>query len=198
MLPPFLPPIAVQLLNALLARENWARERLRPHAGKTVRLTLGAFDLALAIAPGGGVHGARNAPPNVTVTVAAGDLPRLLGADAQQRMQAVHIAGEAALAHAVSDLARDLRWDVEEDLAGLIGDIPAGIMTRTLRALATAARETGSRLGQNVIEYATYETELLPSRQDLRTLTHDIHALDAAADTLNERLAALERSVGAS
>ena len=48
MLPlPFLPtPSRLQALNMLLKREDWARERLVRHAGKTVRFALGGFSLA--------------------------------------------------------------------------------------------------------------------------------------------------------
>src|SRR5690606_33362656 len=129
-LPPFPYPLLVQLLNALLARESWSRERLRPHAGKVVRLVLGDFDVSLEISPSGGIQATRQAVPNVVLTMAAQDLPRMLRADAHERMQAVRIEGEAALAHVVADLARDLRWDVEDDLAGLVGDMPARMLVR--------------------------------------------------------------------
>ena len=50
MLPlPFLPTpsrLVTQALNMLLKREDWARERLVRHAGKTVRFALGGFSLA--------------------------------------------------------------------------------------------------------------------------------------------------------
>ncbi|KAG1452579.1 hypothetical protein G6F57_015910 [Rhizopus arrhizus] len=48
----FLPTpsrLAVSALNALLRREDWARERLARHAGKTVRFALGGFTLGLTI-----------------------------------------------------------------------------------------------------------------------------------------------------
>ncbi len=196
MLPPFFYPLIVQLLNALLARESWARDRLRPHAGKAVRLVLGSFDLTLAVSTTGSLQSTRQASPNVTVTVAASDLPRLLNADAQQRMQVVRIDGEAALAHTVSDLARDLRWDVEDELAGLLGDIPARLILRTLRGITAAARETGTRLSQNAVEYATHETDLLPNRPALSAWAADVSALELATQALGERIAALERSKG--
>src|SRR5690606_22563067 len=104
MLPPFPYPLLVQLLNALLARESWSRDRLRPHAGKVVRLKLGNLDISLEVASSGGIQATRQTTPNVVLTIASQDLPRLLDADAHERMQAVRIEGEAALAHVVADL----------------------------------------------------------------------------------------------
>src|SRR3546814_19569708 len=43
------PRLAVRALNALLAREAWARERLARHSGKTARLAVGGFTAGLAV-----------------------------------------------------------------------------------------------------------------------------------------------------
>jgi len=193
MFPPFPYPLLIQLLNALLARESWARERLRPHAGKVVRLVLGSVEISLEISPGGGIQTARQAEPNVVLTMAAQDLPRMLRADTHERMQAVRIEGEAALAHVVADLARDLRWDVEDDLAGLIGDLPARLLVRGARSLFGGVRESAVRLNQNAVEYATHEAALLPVRAALSAWSAEVTALDHATRSLEQRIAWRER-----
>lgn len=193
MLLPLPYPLLIQLLNALLARESWARERLRPHAGKVVRLVLGSVDISLEISPGGSIQAARQAQPNVVLTMAAQDLPRMLRADTDERMQAVRIEGEAALAHVVADLARDLRWDVEDDLAGLVGDLPARMLMRGARGVFGAMRESVARLNQNTVEYATHEAALLPARTALSAWSAEVTALDHATRSLEQRIAWLER-----
>ncbi len=40
-------------VNHVLARESWARERLKPYAGKTARLALSPFSLLLMVQPDG-------------------------------------------------------------------------------------------------------------------------------------------------
>lgn len=193
MLPPLPYPLLIQLLNALLARESWARERLRPYAGKVVRLVLGSADISLEISPGGGIQAARQSTPNVVLTIAAQDLPRMLRADTNERMQAVRIEGEAALAHVVADLARDLRWDVEDDLAGLIGDLPARLLLRGTRHLFEGMRESAVRINQNAVEYATHEAALLPARSALSAWSAEVTSLDHATRSLEQRIAWLER-----
>jgi ubiquinone biosynthesis protein UbiJ len=193
MLPPLPYPLLIQLLNALLARESWARERLRPHAGKVVRLVLGSVEISLEIASGGGIQAARQAEPNVVLTMAAQDLPRMLRADTHERMQAVRIEGEAALAHVVADLARDLRWDVEDDLAGLVGDLPARMLVRGARGLFGGMRETAVRLNQNAVEYATHEAALLPARAAISAWSAEVTSIDQATRSLEQRIAWLER-----
>lgn len=194
MLPPLLHPLIIRVLNALLARESWACERLRPHAGKALRLELGGFDLTLEIAPGGTLQPHTGGAPAVTVRVAGGDIPHLLAADPQQRMQAVRIEGEAALAHVASDLARDLRWDIEDELATWIGDIPAGILLRGVRGASGTLRASGSRLAENTVEYVVHEAHLLVTRAQLDERRADLQRLDADIDALAERISALERA----
>ncbi|CAM3391773.1 Ubiquinone biosynthesis accessory factor UbiJ [Bordetella sputigena] len=60
---------AVSALNALLRREEWARARLARHAGKTVRLAVGALKFSLTIDSEGHVDLADPAVvPDVTLT----------------------------------------------------------------------------------------------------------------------------------
>ena len=133
MLPlPFLPTpkrLAVSALNALLRREDWARERLARHAGKTVRFAMGGFTLGLSIDSEGLADQADPAVvPDVTLTVAPEKLPlpRLgAGGEAPDFAQATHISGDAALAQVVADLSKQLRWDPEDALARVVGDIAA-------------------------------------------------------------------------
>lgn len=196
MLPFFMQAPLVRALNALLARESWARERLRAHAGKSVRLDLAGFSLALRIASGGSVHLHDDAMPAVKVTVASDRLRLLLSDDPQQRMQAVHIEGEAALAHVVADLARDLRWDVEDDLAQLLGDLPAGMLLGGLRQLHAVFQETGVRLAENATEYATHEAHLLTGQDQLSSFETDLRQLNVDMEACAERIASLQRQLG--
>ena len=139
----FLPTpsrLAVNALNALLKREDWARERLARHAGKTVRFALGGFTLGLTIDSEGLAAQADPAVvPDVTLTVAPEKLPLpRLGAtgDAPDFAEATHISGDAALAQVVADLSKQLRWDPEDSLARVVGDIPALRIAGGLRAAA--------------------------------------------------------------
>ena len=111
----FLPTparLAVGALNALLKREDWARERLARHAGKTVRFALGGFTLGLTIDSEGLAAQADAAVvPDVTLTVAPEKLPlpRLgAGGAAPDFAEATHISGDAALAQALQGSAEQL------------------------------------------------------------------------------------------
>jgi ubiquinone biosynthesis protein UbiJ len=52
----------------------------------------------------------------------------------------VRIEGHVALASELSWLAEHLRWDIEEDLARLLGDAPAHALAQAARRAAQALR----------------------------------------------------------
>ncbi|MCW3156153.1 SCP2 sterol-binding domain-containing protein [Achromobacter spanius] len=195
----FLPTpsrMAVSALNALLRREDWARERLARHAGKTVRFALGGFTLALTIDSEGQAAQADPAVvPDVTLTVAPEKLPLpRLGAerDAPDFAEATHISGDAALAQVVADLSRQLRWDPEDALARVVGDIAALRIVGGARAAADGARTASKRLAENVSEYLAEESGVLVGRPALEQWRLDLAELNARADALVRSAGALQ------
>jgi ubiquinone biosynthesis protein UbiJ len=200
MLPlPFLPTpsrLAVSALNALLRREDWARARLVRHAGKTVRFALGGFSLGLTIDSEGLAAQADAAVvPDVTLTVAPEKLPLpRLGADRERPdfAEATHISGDAALAQVVSDLSKQLRWDPEDALARVVGDIAALRLVGGARAAAAGAPTASLRLAENVSEYLSEESGMLASRPALEQWRLDLAELNARAEALARSAAALQ------
>jgi ubiquinone biosynthesis protein UbiJ len=204
-LPSLYPSVAaVRALNALLSREPWAQERLRPHAGKTARIASGVGGLTLRITPEGNVETAEaEAVPEVTLTVIGGKLAALLSNDTAQRMSAVHIDGDAALAHVIGDLARDLRWDVEEDLSRIVGDIPAARLHSMVTGVANGVRKGAWRFAENVAEYLSEESGAVASSYaleawsgDVRRTRDDAERAAKRVQQLSERIAALEARQG--
>jgi len=201
---PFLPHpprLAMRALNALLAREDGARERLGRHAGKTVRFALAGFDLHLRIAPGGLAEllardQAGQAEPDVTLTVVPERvtlerlMPGAAGPDAFAEM--THIAGDASLAQVVADLARQLRWDPEDALARRLGDIPAARLAGAARAAWAGLRAGGERMAGNVAEYLSEESGTLAGRPLFAQFEADRGRVDGRLDALAERAARLD------
>lgn len=199
---------AVRALNALLRREDWARARLVRHAGKTVRLAVGAFKLSLTIDSEGYAALADPAVvPDVTLTgdPARFSLSRLMpagtenpdpAAAARARADAIadmtHISGDAGLAQVVAELAAQLRWDVEDDLARWFGDIAAARLVGGARALSAGLRQAAARLGSNVAEYLSQEQPVLAPRVLMESWPADIARANAALDAAQARLTALQ------
>lgn len=144
-------------LNHLLVNEGAAMQRLRPHAGRCIRLQMEGWpallpllpDLSFLITPAGLLEWrgeADQTPADLMLSIDASQPVRVLGDGLAGQRPAVAVVGDAALAADVSWLMDNLHWDVQDDLARFIGDAPANALAQAARKLATITREAVSTL----------------------------------------------------
>lgn len=198
----FLPKpssLIVRALNRLLSREEWARERLSRHAGKTVRFVLGSLTAGLAINTEGYADLADDAVvPDVTLTVDPAKfnpMDMLPGKTRPDVAEATHIEGDASLARVVAELAEHLRWDPEDDLARLIGNIPAMRLMAGARAVRRGAQAAAASVGRNVSEYLAEERGALAGTPLLAQWRQDLADLEQRRDVVARQAASLEARV---
>lgn len=191
--------LAVRALNGMLSREDWARDRLARHAGKTVRFVFGRFIVGLAVSHDGYADLADSAVvPDVTLTINPSKLNPLGMLPGQERpdvAEATHIEGDAALARVVADLAANLRWDPEDELARWVGDVPATRLIASARLIHQGSTTAISSVGRNVSEYLAEESNVLAGTPLLTQWQHDLTHLNQQREALSRQAAALEARV---
>lgn len=181
---------AATALNHLLKREAWARGKLAPFAGEVVELRFTPMpSLRLAIVEGGHAEAAEAGREATLVIKARPEIFAALAKGEEHLMRAVDISGNARLATEILALLRYLRWDVEEDLSRVFGDVVAHRMVKTARDLGAWQAEAGRRIAENVMEYAVEERRMLVSRPEFETFA-------AGVAKLRDDLARLEQRVG--
>ena len=174
-------------LNHLLEREHWARERLAPFAGRTVELRNPPFPvLRFVILPGGTVD-AGGEDPALTVTLKPDALANLARGP-EHFMRSLEVAGEPGLAAEVMALARHLRWDAEEDLSRLAGDVVAHRLAQAGRALAHWHVEAARRLAHAIADYAVDEKRVLIAGTELEAFADRVAHLRDAVERLEKRV----------
>ena len=180
---------AATALNQLLRRESWAGEKLAPFAGEVVELRFAPLPrLRLAIAEGGHVRAAGgDAATMLTISAKPGFLAALPKGE-EHLMRAVDISGNARLATEILALLRHLRWDVEEDLSRIFGDVLAHRMVGTARDLASWQAEAGRRLAENIMEYAVEERRIVVSRPEFEEFASGVSRLRDDLARLERRL----------
>jgi len=116
----------VLFLNHVLMQEKEAQDRLARKKGNVIHVRWGLFGLDLLITPAGLLDRASSAAkPDLLVTVAADSPMAVLQSVLASKPPPVKIEGDVQLAAEIGWLAENLRWDVEEDLSRVVGDIPA-------------------------------------------------------------------------
>ena len=109
-------------------------------------------------------------------------------------MREVRVEGNAEFADALGFVFRHLRWDVEEDLSRLIGDIAAHRLVDAGRRFGVEGRDALERASGNLIEFLTEERPVLVARAALPGFATDIAALRDAVGRLDKRVARIERA----
>lgn len=131
----------VLLLNHVLQQEPEARERLARHRGQVVLLQWREINLKLLATPAGLLDRASPATaPDLTLTLTQTAPFDLARSALRGEKPAVRIEGDVQLAAEVNWLADNVRWDLEEDLARLVGDAPAHAVGQAARRVAEALR----------------------------------------------------------
>jgi ubiquinone biosynthesis protein UbiJ len=178
----------IAFINHLLAEEQFARDKLVPFAGKRVRVTAPALpDLVFAVANDGTLEAAGEGDPDLTIGLSPAALPKLLTRD-ETVLQTITFTGDAELAGVLQFLFRNLRWEIEEDLSLVVGDVAAHRIAETGRAFAAWQKDAAVRLGENFAEYLTEEAELLAPKPELARFAREVADLVDAVERLEKRL----------
>ena len=184
-----LQSFSVSSVNHLLRSNSWAREKLKPFAGKTARFECPPLSLALTIQETGEVTAADASAtaPDATVRLTAGLMLRLLARD-QAAWAEIEVDGDTAFATVLNQIVRNVRWDVEEDLSRVFGDIAAHRMVQTGKALDQWRAQATDNLARSFAEYWTEERPLIARARDVAQFNRDVDVLRDDAARFEKRL----------
>ena len=187
-----LESVAIAPLNRLLRQESWARIRLEPYAGKTIRFCLPPLpDLILTIQPSGELSSAEKAiAEDAVVMLTPSLLPRLLACD-EQAYREFQASGDRDLAEQIVRTVSNLHWDAEQELSVLVGDILARRIVRSGKNLIHWHAEAFRNVLQAANEYLTEERQLLEKPVNLHNFIGEVKALQEKTACLEKRVNAL-------
>lgn len=190
----------IAFINHVLQQQGWARELLRPHAGRAVLVQASPFEMHLVIQADGLVAGQSFVPlaengshqqssPDVTLRVSLAVLP-LFSVDPGRAMREVRIEGDAELAQLLGRLAREVRWDMEEDASLLVGDVAAHRLALMSRNFIGYTRDASERLAEMGAAYLVDEEPTLVRKEELDAFTAAVATLRDDCERLAKRIEA--------
>jgi ubiquinone biosynthesis accessory factor UbiJ len=144
------------LVNHVISREPTALQRLKVHAGRRLRVELADQPRWLPALPpfracitAAGLFDGDADPaadePDLTLRLLMPSPPQLLAVLSGKAAPEVRIEGAAAVAADMQWLADNLRWDIEADLAQVVGTTPARLAMSVGRAARQALRQSFAR-----------------------------------------------------
>lgn len=148
---------ATLVANHVIGSEAEATRRLRPHAGRCIELHLDGWPaswpalpaLRFLVTPAGLLEWCGDdagAPVDLALRVDAAQPAALAARWAAGTRPRIDIDGDAQFATDLNWLIDHLRWDVEDDLARVVGAAPARELSRAGRALHGGLRRVAGAL----------------------------------------------------
>jgi len=132
----------VLLLNHVLQQEPEAMQRLARQKGQVVKFAWQKFDLLLTATPVGLLAVAiKDAKVDLLLEVTDTDPAELGQKMIRGEKPNVRIEGNVQLAAEVQWLAQNVKWDLEDDLARIVGDVPAHRAMSVARAVKARLSE---------------------------------------------------------
>ncbi len=131
----------ILFLNHVVMQEKEAQDRLARKKGSVLHVRWSLFAMDLLITPAGLLDRAGSAAkPDLLISVAADSPVVVLQSVLAGQPPPVKIEGDVQLAAELGWLAENLRWDVEEDMSRVLGDIPAHALADAGRRLLAALK----------------------------------------------------------
>lgn len=192
-------------INHLLEGEEWARARLKVHQDKTALIKVGSMDFGFRILDSGLIElaetgtdgdGAASGEFALTITLPPASLLAAVRGK-EDALKNVDVRGDAAIAQTVLFLVSHLRWDLEEDLARVIGDIAAHRLVEDAGAAMAWERDARARFAASVGDYLMTEAEVLTAAEPIANFAGDVNRLRDDLDSLDQRLARLHAGINA-
>lgn len=183
---------AADMANRALEGEDWAREKLAAHAGRTLRLQIGPAHAGFAVDAEGRLA-ASDAAPDLVLTVSPMRLPALL-AEPRRWNELVACEGDNALAATLAELSLALPWFVERWLSGALGPVAGQQVADAGRRLLALPEYAAQRIGESFVRYVGDEAQLAVRKREASGLAADIAAVATRVDALAARVDALDRA----
>jgi len=185
----------ITVVNHLLAQADWARAALAEHAGKSAQIEIFPTRVAFSVEAGGTLRAAADSTtPDVTIRLTPASALQIL-AQGEKAWNQADVQGDSGFASAISRIAANLRWDAEEDLSRVFGDVAAHRMARGGRAAAAWPKQAAQSLAAAIGEYLTEEKHLLVTPLRAAEFAREVDELRDAVERLDKRLERLQQQI---
>lgn len=184
----------IKAINHVLAHEPWAMARLTAFSGCIARVSVPPVVFSFAVAADGSLDtlpGTCDVSPLVSISLPPDSISKVLSGQFDNVLSAATISGSADFAEALSFVFKNLHWDVEADIASLVGDIPAWRSMQAVRHGLAWQKASVENALANVKEYLVEESGQVLDHQEIRDFSRSIAALRDDLARLEKRIAKL-------
>jgi ubiquinone biosynthesis protein UbiJ len=192
-------PLVTHFLQHLTAQNAWSRPHLQPFAGKTVCIDFVLAKANLLILEDGslalaGDNSSETASPEANIHLPPSLALRIMSGDVQAKML-IKVDGDTHLATEFSKVLQHMRWDIEDDLSKVVGDIGAYKIGKVAKNTFANIKQKGISAAEMLSEYWQEEKPMLAKKRHVEQFNADVDTLKNDIARLEKRLQKLTKSL---
>jgi len=181
-------PLIQFVLQHLMQQNSWTAPLLQPYAHKNLRLDFKVAQATLTILNNGELAVAGDAAQaDATIHLPPSLAMRLLRQDPLAH-SLIKIEGDAALGIAVGKILSAVRWDIEDDLSKVVGDIAAYQLVHIGQEKLQRWQSQAKNLGEMLVEYWQEEQPIIAKKTRVEQFNQSVDQLREDTDRLQQRV----------
>jgi ubiquinone biosynthesis protein UbiJ len=187
--------LATRFLQHITQQNTWAKPHLVAFAGQVITFDFSVLRMQLIVLEDGSLATAPdNALPNATVYIPPSLAMRLVTGD-EHAKTLIKVDGDVHVATEVSKVLQQMRWDIEEDISHITGDIAAYKIGEVTQSMFAQAKKQTTQFADMVSEYWQEEKPVLAKKmhveqfnQSVDTLRHDVERFEKKLEKLAQQV----------
>jgi len=193
-------PLVTRFLQHLTNQNAWSRPHLQLYAGKVV-----CFDFVLtkanlliledgSLALAGTNYNNKSASPEATIHLPPSLALRIMSGDESAKML-IKIEGDTHFATELSKVLQNMRWDIEDDLSKIVGDIGAFKIGEVSKKTFAGIKQQSINAAEMLSEYWQEEKQMLAKKRHVEQFNAEVDTLRSDVARFEKRLAKLTKSL---
>ena len=187
--------LATRFLQHITHQNSWAKPHLMPFAGQVITFDFSLLRMSLIILEDGSLATSPdNALPIATVFLLPSLAMRLVSGDVHAKTL-IKVDGDVHVATEVSKVLQQMRWDIEEDISNITGDIAAYKIGEVTQSMFAQAKKQTTQLADMVTEYWQEEKPVIAKKRhveqfntEVDTLRNDVERFEKKLEKLAQQL----------
>lgn len=165
-------------VNHILHQNDWTKPHLVNFAGKVIELNYGndLFIQLMQINNDGSLSLVKNAEslPSLTIKVSNRTVFQMI---TKQDLDDIEIQGDMKLAKKLSEVLKNLEWDLSLEIDRYLGPQAAGIYQRLSNKIITRIRDITKNIMETTVEYYQEENKIFAKPYQVKEFNDDVDEL---------------------
>ena len=192
-------PLATRFLQHITWQNQWSMPYLAPFSGKIIQFDFVLIKANIQILEDGslalaGNNGGETASPDANIHLPPSLALRIMAGDEAAKMQ-IKVDGDTHLATEFSKVMQHMRWDIEEDLSRLTGDIAANKIGTTTKKIFAVTKQQTIKTAEMLSEYWQEEKNILAKKRHVESFNANVDALVSDVARFEKRLQKLSKNM---